>query len=57
MIDGICNLSIRKYLDNIFLLIIMIVNNIRKAMTEKSKLIGSIQREGHWVEVPYVDLD
>jgi hypothetical protein len=37
-------------------LVIIIFNNIRKALTEKSKSIGSRQREEHLVEVPYVDI-
>ena len=35
----------------------MFINNIRKAMTEKSKSIGSKQREEHLVEVLYVEYD
>jgi hypothetical protein len=35
----------------------MFINNIRKAMTEKSKSIRSKQREEHLVEVPYVEFD
>jgi hypothetical protein len=35
----------------------MCINNIRKAMKEKSKSIGYSQREGRKVEVPYVEFD
>ena len=34
---------------------IIAYNKIRKAMTEKSSLLGSIQREQHLVEVVYVE--
>lgn len=34
---------------------IIAYNKIRKAMTEKSSLVGSIQREQHLVEAVYVE--
>ena len=35
--------------------VIITCNKIRKAMTEKSSLVGSVQREQHLVEVVYVE--